>query len=207
MNIKNYIITIVLLALAGYVALKSYVPAEMDQAKTIKVANFPMEIGEWSGTEISVSEKDYEILETRNLFVRDYKNKNGDSVYIYVVYSEDNRKVSHPPEVCFMGSGLTITDKKSTKITDNITANKLLVEKRDSRELVIYWYKAGNSYTDKYLKQQFTIVLNRMIGKRTSGALIRLSTPLLEEEDEQRGLALLKDFTSQIEPYLDKYLP
>ena len=53
----------------------SYLPTSADIALKTKITNFPKEFGDWTSTEIAISERDYEILETRNLFVRDYKNK------------------------------------------------------------------------------------------------------------------------------------
>lgn len=206
MNNRNFFIVAVILIIAGAAALISYLPAREDIALKTKVSDFPQKIGGWSSTDVKVSDDVYRILETRNLFVREYKNANGDSVFLYIVYSEDNRKVSHPPEVCLMGSGMSIVDKSSIHVSDSITANKLLVETANSRELVVYWFKAGSLNTDKYLKQQFKIVLGRLLGKRTSGALIRLSADI-KNDNRQKTLNLLKSFISQIEPLLSKYVP
>lgn len=206
MNNRNFFIAAVILIIAAATALISYLPGREDIALKTKVSDFPQKIGGWSSTDVKVSDDVYRILETRNLFVREYKNAKGDSVFLYIVYSEDNRKVSHPPEVCLMGSGMSIVDKSSIPVSDSITANKLLVETANSRELVVYWFKAGSLNTDKYLKQQFKIVLGRLLGKRTSGALIRLSADI-KNDNRQKTLNLLKSFISQIEPLLSKYVP
>lgn len=206
MNNKNFYLITGILIIAGALALVSYLPARKDIALKIKVSDFPGTIGEWSSIDLPIEEETYQILETRNLFIRDYKNKNAESVYLYIVYSEDNRKVSHPPEVCLLGGGITIVNKDTLQITDSIRVNKLIVEKADSRDMVIYWYKAGGLHTDKYLKQQFKTVTDRIFGKRTSGALIRLSTDI-KNNDYEAALRLIKSFISQIEPLLTKYIP
>lgn len=206
MNNKTFIIVIAILIIVSIIGFKAYMPARFDIASRIKVSDFPMEIGEWKAEEIQLSERDYEILETRNLFVRDYKNQAGDSVVLYVIYSEDNRKVSHPPEICLTGGGLTIINKKPIQLTNTIKANKLTMEKKDFLELVAYWYKAGGFYTDSYLKQQLKVVTSRILGRRTAGAMIRLTT-VIKEGKEDAALALLKKFGSQVEPLLAKYVP
>ena len=206
MNNKTFFIVIVILVAVSVVGLISYLPTRFDIASKIKVADFPKTIGDWQATDIPLEERDYEILETRNLFVRDYKNLNGDSIILYVVYSEDNRKVSHPPEVCYMGSGVTITDKTSVQISNSIKATKMVVEKADARQVVVYWFKAGKLYTDKYLKQQLKIVIERMFGKRTAGALIRVSTDI-KDNNQDAALGLIRSFCGQIEPLLAKYVP
>lgn len=206
MKNKTFIIVIVILVIVSAIGFASYLPSRFDAALKTKVADFPQTIGEWSSTEIQLPERDYQILETRNLFVRDYKNSENDSVYFYLIYSEDNRKVSHPPEVCYMGSGLTIVNKNVIQLTDSIKANKMIAEKADSRQMVVYWLKAGDLYTEKYLTQQIKLAVDRLFGKRTSSALIRLSTDI-KNDDEGAAFELIQSFARQIEPLLSKHIP
>ena len=206
MNNKTFIIVAIILVAVAIVGLVSYLPTRFDISSKVKVADFPKVMGDWIGTDMPLSKRDYEILETNNLFVRDYKNKKGESVYLYVVYSEDNRKVSHPPEVCYMGSGVTIVDKSPIQLTNSIQAVKLVVEKANSRQIVVYWFKAGSFNTDKYLTQQLKIVIDRMLGKRTSGALIRVSTDI-QGNNLDTAVKLIKSFCGQIEPLVSRYVP
>jgi len=206
MNNKTFIIVICISIIVSIIGFSSYLPARFDISSKIKVSDFPMQIDDWKATEIPLSKRDYEILETRNLFVRDYKNKKGDSVILYIIYSEDNRKVSHPPEVCYIGSGVTVVDKSLVQISNDIKATRMIVEKKDSRQLVVYWFRAGSLNTDKYLKQQIKIVIDRILGKRTAGALIRLSTDI-KDDNQEVALSLIKAFCGQIEPLLAKYIP
>lgn len=206
MNNKNFIIVALVLAVVAVIGVISYLPTRFAISEKVKVVDFPKEIGEWIAVDIPLSERDYEILETRNLIMREYKNSAGDSVYLYIVYSEDNRKVSHPPEVCLMGGGGSILDKSCVQITNSIKAIRLLMEKGDFKQLVVYWYKAGNFHTDKYLKQQLKVVLDRMLGKRTSCALIRVSTDI-KDNNQEAALGLIKGFVSEIEPLLARYVP
>lgn len=206
MSNKTFYIVIIVLAIVTTIGFMNYLPARFDAAEGIRVEKFPTTVGEWTSTEIPLSERDYEILETKNLFMRDYENSKGQVVNFYLIYSEDNRKVSHPPEVCYMGSGVTIADKTQTQITDSIRANKLLVEMADSRQIVVYWYKAGDLHTNNYLRQQLKTVIDRTFGKRTSGALIRLSVDL-KDGDEDAGLELIRSFFAEVEPILDEYVP
>ena len=206
MKNTKYLAVIFILGAVSIVSWLAYFPGRTDIAAKIKVSDFPKAVGEWNATDMPISEKDYQILETRNLFVRDYKNSAGDSVYLYLVYSEDNRKVSHPPEVCYLGSGVTIADKFSVKILGFIPATAFIVEKSNIRQLVVYWFKAGNLYTENYLKQQIKIVIGRILGKRTSGALIRLSADI-RGDSKENALELINNFAADIKPLLDRYIP
>ncbi len=206
MSNKTFIIVVILLAFAAIVALAAYLPARSDIALNTKVAAFPLTIGEWQGKDIPLSELDYKILETKNLFVRNYKNAQGQTIQLYVVYSEDNRKVSHPPEVCYMGGGATVIDKSAVQITPAIKAIKMTIEGKDAQQLVVYTFKAGDIYTDQYTGQQWKIVIDRLFGKRATSALIRFSTDLKEGKNAA-ALKLIQSFCSEIEPLLAKYLP
>ena len=81
------------------------------------VENFPKEISQWKSEDIKLEEKVYEILETRNLFMREYKKPNEPGIVAYIIYADKNRKASHPPEVCLTGGGVTILNKKYETIT------------------------------------------------------------------------------------------
>lgn len=203
MNTKIFIVVAVILVV---VAIISNMPLKFDSTAEIKVVDFPKVVGQWQGADIPLPERDYEILETKNLFIRDYKNPNGDSVYLYIIYSGDNRRALHPPEVCYTGGGATILEKSVIPVTDSMKANKFVIEYKDSRQLVVYWFKSNDLNTYSYLKQQLKIVADRMLGKKTSGAMIRVSTEI-GAEGEAAALKLIKEFCAQIEPLLAKYVP
>lgn len=206
MRNKTFVAVSAILLVVAAVAIAAYLPARIDITSRRKVADFPMRIGEWSGKEIPLSERDYQILETRNLFVREYTNTAGQKVYLYLVYSEDNRKVSHPPEVCMLGSGATIVDKVPLRMDRQCIATKLIVEKGTERQVFVYWYKAGTLQTNQYLRQQLKVVLDRIMGKRTAGALIRISADI-KADNQKSALQLIAAFYRQIVPLLPRYVP
>ena len=206
MSNKIFILVILLLVIIAAISMAAYFPGRVDIGAKTKVADFPLAIGEWQGRDLPVDEKSYAILETRNLIMRDYENPAGEVVNLYIVYSEDNRKTSHPPEVCILGEGMDVVEKNSLQSTPGIKANLLKIEKGSAGQLAVYWYKAGDLSTNDYLRQQIKITADRALGKRTSGALIRLSTAI-KEENQQAALALLQAFARQIEQQLEKSLP
>lgn len=203
MNNRNFIIVAVILVFAAIIA---NAPIKFDPAKETRVENFPKVIGGWQGTDIPLEKRDYEILETTNLIMREYKNEKGDIVYLYIIYSGDNRRALHPPEVCYSGSGATMLNKSVVPITNSLKANKFTVENKDSRQLVVYWFKSNELNTYNYLKQQIKSVAGRMLGKQASGAMIRVSTEI-KNGDQDEALKLIKAFCKQIEPLLKKYVP
>jgi EpsI family protein len=203
MNNRTFIIVAIILIGAAIIA---NTPPKFDAKSEIQMSTFPKEIGEWKGEDLPISERDYEILETRNLIMRDYKNSSGDSVYLYIIYSADNRRSLHPPEVCYTGGGSTILEKSVVPITAFLRANQFIIELKDSKQLVVYWFKAPNLDTYSYLKQQLKVMADRMLRKQTYGAMVRVST-IVKDNNQGAALKLVKRFCVEIEPFLEKYLP
>lgn len=205
MNNKNFIIILIILILAGIMGFISNLPSRVTEIDDIKMSDFPKTFGEWDSEDIMFSERVYELLETKNLIMRNYKNKQGDMINLYIIYSQDNRKVSHPPEICLQGGGATVISKSLIQITDSIKAVKLIIENGNFLELVVYWYKAGKLHTNSYLRQQLKTVVDRMSGKKSSNALIRV---LMQVKDNRQDEALskIKLFCTEIEPLLKIYI-
>ena len=206
MNNKNFIITLVILILAGVIGFILYLPSRVTEMDNIKMSDFPKTFGEWDSEDIALSERVYELLETKNLIMRNYKNKQGDIINLYIIYSQDNRKVSHPPEICLQGGGATITNKSPVQITDSTKATKLIIENGNSRELVVYWYNAGEVHTNRYLRQQLKTVVDRMSGKKSSNVLIRVLTQV-GDSGQDEALNKIKLFCAEIEPLLKTCIP
>ncbi len=208
MSNKNFVAVIVILAVVGVIGMSAYLPARRASEKEAQMQDFPGKIGEWEVADLPLSKQDYEILETKNLIMREYKNAaSQDMVYLYIVYSAGDRKVVHPPEICYSGGGATIIEKSVIPLTDTIKANEFTMEDKDSRQLVVYWFKAGDLNTYSYFGQQLKVVLSRMLKNRSSGALIRVSTPIKEGNQKDAALNLLKSFCRQVEPLLPRYVP
>lgn len=180
-----------------------------EQADNIDVKNFPRTIEGWTSQDIPLSKEDKAILETDNAFIRRYKNPKGQEVYLYIVYSQTNRKVSHPPEICYTGAGVSILENSLTRLSagsETIEAKRLVLEANHASEISCYWFKIGNSFTASYWKQQVISAINALCGKKTGSALIRVSTPVIQGKQAQAD-QLLSQFVSSILPLLTQYLP
>lgn len=207
---KNFIIMAVLLGLAGllagYLSFKDF-----RQTDTVSVKDFPRSVGPWVSEDIPLSKQDLAILETDNAFVRKYKNPNGEEVYLYIVYSQTNHKVTHPPEICYTGSGVSILEKThdfipvSYKNLD-IKANRFLLQDNQLYQMSFYWFKVGNIFTSNYWKEQILVAFNALLGKKQGSALIRISADIVNK-DKGRAIKEIKEFTGLIVPQLFAYLP
>ncbi|MFH1245357.1 MAG: exosortase C-terminal domain/associated protein EpsI [Candidatus Omnitrophota bacterium] len=203
-NTLGFIIVIVMLIVSALFSLNLFFQ-QRNAHDTLDVRQFPYAIGQWQGKDLPVSEKEYDILETRNLIVREYTNPQGEKISLFIIYSETNRCVFHPPEVCFIGSGVKIADKDRTEIPraqGKICVNKMSAEKNDRKDLVLYCYKAGKLYTENFYLQQTVFALHQLLGKRISGASIRVA---MEVKEEEATLPVLKAFLTQSVQAMDSF--
>jgi EpsI family protein len=170
---------------------------------TASLENVPYRIGEWEGKNVAVSEDTYEILETRDVLVREYTDKEGDSLVLAIVYSGNNRDSFHPPEYCYLGSGAQLMGKeKDTLLLDKDTAfhmNKLVMNSAKDGISVWYWYSVGDRFISNYYAQQILFLWDALRGVNKGGALIRISTVGNNQQQLERKA---KSFIRQTLPSL-----
>lgn len=205
----SYIVLILLLIGAGIISWFLFFK-EYQQQDTVNIHRFPKEIGDWKSWDLPISEDVYAVLETRNVFTRQYKNSAGKEAYLMLVYSQNNRKVSHPPEICYAGSGVSILSNEPAYIKLNSgksnKVNRLFVEQGDTKQLMYYWFKVGDSFTSNYWKQQFLIVWKTLLGKSASSALIRISVSI-DAAGPAKAVETSNEFMQMIFSYFKEYLP
>jgi EpsI family protein len=190
----GYIGIVILLVITSFFSLNLFFKEKTAHDK-YHISAFPRIVGNWKGTDDTLTEKEYAILETRNLISREYVNPQNEKLYLFIIYSETNRSAFHPPEVCMIGSGMAITDKQTERVdsgSSSFLTNKLYVEKGPYKELVLYTYKAGNIYTNNFYFQQAYLAIHQIFGAQIPGATIRVTMQI--RRDEKATLTTLKDF-------------
>ena len=191
------------------------------QKDTVNIHDFPRQIEGWSAEELPITDEEYAILETRNAFARKYSTPDGKSIVLYIIYSQNNRKVSHPPEVCYTGGGVSVLSHKNftvsgmenlkfddERMTKNLPLiiNRLMLEQGKAQEISFYWFKVGDKFTPSYWGQQFLIALKTIVGKKASSAMIRISATV-NQGDIKKAESNTIEFIRMISPKLFRFLP
>ena len=176
-----YAMTLSLLIGLSFFPLATPSSFRMEVVRNKHFEEFPFQIGEWRGKEAPVEERTYEILETRNVLSRLYENTSGEEVYLLLVSSHRDRRVAHPPEVCYLSSNYFISHESEDNIA--IQGKSLPVKVFEAKgekdpnlhEFVLYVYKVGEQFTTNYYAQQLRFAMDRLTQKNSEVLLIRVS--------------------------------
>lgn len=206
---SRYIILIAILLLTSVIVnYLSYDTFNKAETVSLTIGKIPLKLGKWKGIDISLDERVYDILETRAIINRSYVC-NGSSVFLSVVYYPETNVDFHDPEACLGGKGIQISKSSQAIIIPQdsnrirIDLNQLIRQKNGSSELVYYFFKAGNFIGRSYIRMRFKLAINKFFEKEKSGALIRVSTPILDDNVEI-SMEVLEDFVGKLYPFLLK---
>ncbi len=172
---------------------------------SLDIRTFPYTIGNWKGKDLEITEREYDLLKTRNIIFREYTNAAQEKAYLFLIYSDTDRSVFHPPEACLIGEGATIVQKTTDTVGSKdkaFFANRLSIEKDNQNQIILYSYKVGKLYTENFYLQQLYFVLSQLFGKEGGGATIRVSTPF--GNNKEASLDTLKSFMKETVIALEK---
>jgi EpsI family protein len=200
-------VVLCLFALATLASGKLLYPATFDTAAS-RTSRIPMEIGSWAGRALPVDNYVKEILETNDVIQRNYFSPahGNRPVQLAVVYSANNRRVAHPPEICYAGGGWELSSKTIRDYPGVGPMARLELHRAGMRDIVLYCFESGDDFTARYYRQQINIVRNLLTGRSTSSALVRLSTLVRDDESTDQAEKRLLDFAAQVMPILRREL-
>jgi EpsI family protein len=167
------------------------------------IAGIPLQIGQWMGQDVQLEPRVYALLETRSIIHRNY-SRNHRQVFLSVVYYPDDRVGFHSPEACLGARGVELTrHSESVHVSSNIilSVNQLLYRFGNTSELVYYFYKAGSYCGNSYLSLRLNIAFDKLFSGNKSGSLIRISTPIRENNTET-AKQTLQEFLAALYPFV-----
>jgi len=171
-----------------------------------------LEIGgrRYHGYDLEMPEEVLVILEWPEYLNRRHTAPGAAPLDFCVIFSRDNRKATHPPDLCLEGGRQDIIAKANVAVTGvegrgSVPCRELVVQSGAQQEYFIYTYRCGDKYTPSFWEQQLTIFANGLLNRNASGALIRVSTPVTRDVGDARERAM-RLFSVAV-PYLDRALP
>jgi exosortase D (VPLPA-CTERM-specific) len=209
----QFIVAVVLsgitLALSQGVEFREQVPVSKPLDK------FPLTVGQWTGTWERMEQEFLDELDLSDYTIIDYKNGKGQTANFYVAYYESQRKGEsiHSPATCLPGSGWVFNKAGGVSIPmptaegGEMRVNRAFMQKGDYKQLTYYWFPTrGRVLTNAYQLKIYNF-WDALTRQRTDGALVRLITPVYQDEDLEDAEQRLQGFAQAIVPVLNEYLP
>jgi EpsI family protein len=202
------------LAVFGAWWLNRTVPASLspDRVRNAVPEKLIMAGHEFVGYDQSLDRRTLTILEHPSYLYRRYEPRSAagaQPVDLCLIFSKDNRKGTHPPDLCLSGSGEGIMEKGEVTVggiegREAVSCRYLLVQSGNTRQYYLYTYKCGDRYTGSFWTQQLVIFLNGLVRRDASGALIRISTPVQGSVGEAKARSA--EMLRAAVPHLDRNL-
>jgi exosortase D (VPLPA-CTERM-specific) len=178
-------------------------------------SSFPMTIDSWRGDEDRLEDIYLRSLKLDDYLIGDYADKMGSVVNLYVAYyaSQQAGSAAHSPRSCIPGGGWKIVGVTQVDIPglqvngQPLSVNRLVIERGEIKQLVYYWFQQrGRVITNEWLVKWY-LFQDGLTKHRTDGALVRLTTTIRMGEEWVDGDKRLVNFTGNVVPLLDTYIP
>jgi len=163
----------------------------------------------WNGEPCQLTERELTILEGPSYVYRRYRDGEGGAVDYCFLYSRDNRKGIHPPDLCVEGFGQGIMQKGERAVTGvpghgRVDCRELVAQDGSGPIYMLYTYKCGRTYTRSFWRQQGEIFLDGLLRRNLGGGMIRISLRPAGDLDDARRRA--EAFLRETIPSLDQAL-
>jgi exosortase D (VPLPA-CTERM-specific) len=206
---------IILALLASSLVVSHTVNFHEKTPSAIKLETFPMNIGPWTGVKSSMRQDYLNTLDLSDYLIADYRNTNGKTIDLYIAYyeSQSKGKSIHSPDTCLPGSGWVFTESGKVKIplddsnTRMLSVKRSIMIKNGEKQIAYYWFsQRGRNLTNPFELKVYNF-WDALTRQRTDGALVRVITPVSEEEEIQQAEARLVGFVKLVNPVLEGYIP
>ena len=212
-NTARFILAIVLIAGTGLLLQARGRNESFPTRQPLKT--FPDQLGPWTATDIPIEKDVLDILGSGDFLLREYRAEGNVTplVDLFIAYFPSQRAgdTIHSPQHCLPGAGWLPVESHRVTLSfpghDAFPANRYVVSKGDSRQLVLYWYWAHDRGVASEYWAKFYLVKDAMEMNRSDGALVRLITPMYRGETSEAAQLRILPFTDGLLPLLNNYIP
>lgn len=154
-----------------------------------------------------------EVLGADDTIVVDLISPQNEYFNLYMAYLEAQRdgRSWHSPRQCIPGGGWQITSHelltRRAEDGSKFNYNRLVIENRGQRQLVYYWYdQRGRTVANEFV-MKFWLIFDAVTRHRSDGAMVRIMTPVGEDEPIADAEARLHELRAQLNGFLPAYVP
>jgi exosortase D (VPLPA-CTERM-specific) len=212
---RALIFSAVLLGL-GVAAWEARTPAGATIVNREPFVVFPSRLGAWKGDipEALTPDVAAGLAADDYLSVQFATPAEAASVQLFVAWYQDQTKGgTHSPKICLPGAGWEIAKIDRFDIAPQMgfvepyNLNRALIQKGQTRMLVYYWFEQHGRHTALDFTAKMYLLWDSMTIGRTDGALVRLTTIILEDETETEAEVRLQDMFRETVGVLPRFVP
>ncbi|HEY0257971.1 MAG TPA: EpsI family protein [Candidatus Methylacidiphilales bacterium] len=217
---------VLIMMITWWITPPLYLPAEagvlMSLPDYVTVPNLTG--GEFLGTEASISEPEHTLLPKDTEFCRkNYDDFHGHHVFFSIVLSGLQQYTIHPPQVCLVAQGWTITKEEDFPVRlasgRQLVVRNLSIERPGTSEdplhrritaYYMYWYVADGITTPSHATRNLVSAWDRIFHNRDHRWAYVIASSVITQPLRTGGLdgeqtkKLLADFIAQIVPTFQK---
>jgi EpsI family protein len=175
---------------------------------------FPMQLGGWTGTDVSIDQDTLDKLGHGEFLHRVYQDAGkSPSIDLFIAYYPSQRTgdAPHSPQNCLPGSGWTPVRNERILLAmpghEPFPANRYLIANGDSRQLVLYWFWAHNRGVASEWWAKYYLVKDAIQMNRSDGSLVRITTPMYHGESADAAQQRILPFVRSVLPLLNTFVP
>jgi len=177
------------------------------------LSQFPLQVGEWSGTREAMEQKFIDTLDMSDYVIVNYRDRQNHAVNFYTAYYENQQKGEsiHSPETCLPGSGWKFSEAEEVVLTAKnskpMRVNRVIMEKDGQQQLAYYWFPMRGRVLTKLYQLKLYNFWDALTRQRTDGALVRVITPIASSERPADAEMRMQKFLNEAIPLLPAFIP
>lgn len=216
---RAFLLAAVFASCAGYLQVRRQ-GATPPPRETLEI--LPMRIADWRGQAADpLDARVLAVLGADDYTSRFYSDPAGRQLGLYVGYhaSQAQGDSIHSPLNCMPGAGWLAVERTTVQVPRTApsgsvqphppaTVNHVLVQKGESRQVVLYWYQSqGRIIASEYAAKAFLFV-DAVRSGRTDAALVRIVAPVAREDARGAEASLIASkFAEALLPILARHIP
>ena len=196
-----------LLATAGVAAQRS-LPLRRALGEAV-----PADLAGYQGREVKLSEAEAQAVAVTSYLARAYlvadtAKAAAFSIYVGYYAQQAQGQTIHSPKNCLPGAGwepLTSQPQRITTADGAVTVNRYLIQNRQQRALVLYWYQGRGRVAWNEYRVKWNLLRDAALRRRCDEALVRIVVPVTTTE--AAAAAIGEQVAQVLVPALARALP